>query len=98
MESYSATLIALAERCRSLRLIRNLSQSDVAKRAGLGVMTIHRFESTGHATIENVLRIATALGAEKDFDALFQLPKYRSLDEAIARPRVLARKRVRRQK
>src|SRR5688572_11206338 len=98
MESYESTLEALAERARQLRLLANLRQDEVASRAGVGVMTVHRFESTGRASIENVLRIATALGAEAAFEQLFALPRYESLDQALARPLALRRKRVRRPK
>jgi transcriptional regulator with XRE-family HTH domain len=98
MVVYSEVLLALAGRARALRLLRNLSQKEVAERAGVGVMTVHRFEKRGHASIENVLRIAVALGAEGGLDALFELPKYRSLDEALARPKAGERKRVWRRK
>ena len=52
-------------------------------------------EGSGRASIENVLRIATVLGAEEGFERLFEPPKYRSLDEALARPAQAERKRVR---
>ena len=96
MDSYENTLKSLASRVRELRLLANLRQDEVASRAGVGVMTVHRFEHTGRASIENVLRIATALGAEAGFGQLFTLPKYASLDEALERPEALRRKRVRR--
>jgi transcriptional regulator with XRE-family HTH domain len=67
-----------------------LSQAELAARAGVGVATIHRFEKTGTASIENVLRIATALRVETVFDKLFEAPAYTSLDEALARPDVAA--------
>ena len=98
MDSYKATLAALARRARGLRLLSNLKQSDVARRAGVGLMTVRRFERTGKASIENVLRIAQALRAESGFDALFEEPEYASLDEAVDRPRRLQRQRVRRAK
>jgi transcriptional regulator with XRE-family HTH domain len=88
--SLSETLSATGGRARHLRLVRKLSQAELAARAGVGVATIHRFEKTGTASIENVLRIATALRVETVFDKLFEAPAYTSLDEALARPDVAA--------
>jgi transcriptional regulator with XRE-family HTH domain len=96
--SYRETLIALAKRARELRLQRNLRQDELAARAGVGVATVRRFERTGTASIENVLRIATALHAESGFHQLFVAPPYASLDEAIERPAAIARQRAPRRK
>ncbi len=80
-------------RARELRIMRELKQEELAARAGVSPGTVLRFEQTGKASIENVLRIAMVLGAEDAFEHLFALPKYRTLDEALARP--AERKRVR---
>lgn len=96
--SFRETLHALGERARQLRLLRSLRQEEVAARAGVGVATVGRFEKTGAASIENVLRIATALHAEAGFEKLFALPAFTSLDEALARPAVTTRRRAPRRK
>jgi transcriptional regulator with XRE-family HTH domain len=85
VRSFAVTLAALGERARQLRILRNLRQAELAARAGVGVATVHRFEKSGTASLENVLRIATALGAEADFEKLFEAPPYSSLDDALAR-------------
>jgi len=92
--SFQETLKALGERARQLRLLRKLRQDELAARAGVGVATVHRFEKTGTASLENVLRIATALQAEVGFDKLFELPAYSSLDEALERPAIAKRRRA----
>jgi transcriptional regulator with XRE-family HTH domain len=91
---FHETLRAIGERARQLRLLRKLRQSELATRAGIGVATVHRFEKTGTASLENVLRIATALSADAVFDKLFEPPAYASLDDAITRPAVTARQRA----
>lgn len=96
--SFQETLRAIGERARQLRLLRKLRQDEVAARAGVGVATVHRFEKTGTASFENVLRIAAALQAEAGFDKLFELPAYSSLDEALQRPAVTRRQRAPRRK
>jgi len=92
--TFGETLRAVGARARDLRLLRELRQADLAAHAGVGLATIHRFEKTGSASLENVLRIATALGADASFERLFEAPPYASLDEAIARPAVSARQRA----
>jgi transcriptional regulator with XRE-family HTH domain len=95
---FHETLRALGERARQLRLLRKLRQDELAARAGVGVATIHRFEKTGTASFETVLRIATALNVEAAFDKLFEAPAYASLDEALTRPEVTTRRRAPRRK
>jgi transcriptional regulator with XRE-family HTH domain len=96
MVAYEETLRRLGARARELRVLRGLRQEELAGRAGVGLMTVRRFEQGGRASIENVLRIATALGAEEAFEALFQAPKYRSLDEALTAREPSKVRRVRR--
>ena len=92
--AFREALQALGARAKQLRLLRKLSQAELAKRAAVGVATVHRFEATGSAAIENVLRIAAALGADAAFDKLFELPAYASLDDALDRPVVATRQRA----
>jgi transcriptional regulator with XRE-family HTH domain len=96
--SLQEALRALGERARHLRLMRELLQEELAERAGVGVATVRRFEKTGMASIENVLRIATALNAERSFEYLFEAPAYASLDEALERPEIAKRRRAHRRK
>lgn len=92
--TFGETLRGIGERARKLRLMRNLRQEELATRAGVGIATVRRFEKTGGASIENVLRIATVLNAERAFEKLFEAPPYTSLDEALARPEVTHRQRA----
>jgi len=93
-DSFGAILEGLGARGRALRLVRNLSQSELAQQAGIAVMTVHRFEKTGQTSTENLLRIALALGAEAAVSELFAPPPYTSIDEALGRPAVVTRQRA----
>lgn len=93
-DTFHEALDAIGERARQLRLLRGWRQEELATRAGVGVATVRRFEKTGAASLENVLRIATALHAEGTFDKLFEAPAYASLDEALARPEAIRRQRA----
>ena len=97
MDSYTSTLESLGRRARQLRILRNLQQRELAARSGVSLGTVQRLERTGSASIEKILRIATALGAEEPFETLFAPPAFKSLDEALSRPPP-ERKRVRRAK
>jgi transcriptional regulator with XRE-family HTH domain len=44
------------------RKLRHLTAAEVADRAGIGVNTVLRLENGDGATLENVLRVARALG------------------------------------
>jgi transcriptional regulator with XRE-family HTH domain len=98
MISYEDTLTSLGRRARTLRTLRDLPQSELARRAGVGEATVKRFEQRGRASVENMLRLAVALGAEDGFERLFEPPKYRTLDEALAQPTAASRRRVRRRR
>jgi transcriptional regulator with XRE-family HTH domain len=95
LESFAETLQALAGRARDLRLLQNWTQQELARRSGVGVATLHRFEKTGQVSFENALRIATALGVEAGFGRLFEAPKYTSLDEVLERSKGPGRRRAR---
>jgi transcriptional regulator with XRE-family HTH domain len=96
--SFDEMLVSVGARARETRLRQNLSQDQLARKAGVGIATIQRFEKDGHASMQNALRIAFALGAESGFDGLFELPEYASLDEALARPQETKRRRARKRK
>jgi len=77
----------LAERARRRRLDENLTQPGLAARAGVSPASLRRFERTGAVSVENLIRIALALGAADEFVHLFPPRETRSLDEIIAAPK-----------
>lgn len=79
-------LAGIGSRARALRLVRGFSQDEVAARAGVGVATVRRFEQTGTASLDSLVRIAFALDADAAFQKLFEPPAFQTLDEALARP------------
>lgn len=93
--SIGDSLRALGARAQRLRLLRNLTQEELAKNAGIGIKALRRFESTGQGTLENVVRVASALGVEDAFGALFEAPRFNSLAEVEAQAAVLTRRRAR---
>ena len=75
---------AIGLRVRARRLERGLTQSAVARRSGVSLSSVKRFEQTGAASLLSLLRIAMVLDALADFEGLFPAPVVGSLDEAVA--------------
>lgn len=67
-------------RARELRLSRNMTQDELADRAGIGVASVRRFEKDGTTTLDTLARIACALNAGGDLDAIFRRDVPESLD------------------
>ncbi len=71
-----------------------MTQAELAVRAGINLASLRRFERTGQASFELVVRVAMALRAENGFAGLFDPPRFASLDEAMEQTKT--RKRGRR--
>ncbi len=86
---------ALAGRARELRLVRGWRQVTLAERSGVSLGSLRRFETTGRISLDNLLKLASALDQLGDFEALFQRPRARSMEELEAREAKLDRQRGR---
>ena len=62
----------LGERLKAQRLSLNLTQAALAEKSGIGVSTVARIESGQGGTLDNVIRIAIALGMINHFADLFE--------------------------
>ena len=68
-------LSEMGARLASLRLDRNLSQADLAERAGVSKRTVERLESGAVSTqFSSIIRICRALDLIERLDALFPKP------------------------
>jgi transcriptional regulator with XRE-family HTH domain len=83
----------LGSRLRGLRLNRNESQEELARRAGIGKATLQRLEEGRSGTIVTLLRVLRALDLD-NLDAL--LPAVEESPLAEARGEGQARLRARR--
>jgi transcriptional regulator with XRE-family HTH domain len=70
----------LCDRLRTERLALQMTQADVAGRAGIGTNTVSNLEAGRNVGFENVVRVAMVLGRTKELEGLF-LPKLDSLDD-----------------
>lgn len=77
----------LAARLRRLRLDRGWKQTTLAERSGVSLGSLRRFESTGKASLDNLLRLAFTLNRLDDFDDVFRPPPARTMDELLEQER-----------
>ena len=64
--------LTLASRLRALRLAENLSQVTLAKRAGVSLGSLKRFEREGLASLELFLAVVACLGRLEELEGLFK--------------------------
>jgi len=71
----------LAKRLRAERRRQRWTQAELARRSGLSVATIARFERGGEGQVASLLAVFTALGRLDDLDGLLRPPRPGSLDD-----------------
>ncbi|WP_208646069.1 helix-turn-helix domain-containing protein [Rahnella bruchi] len=84
----------LCDRLRKERLSQQMTQAEVAARAGIGVNTVSNLESGKNVGFENVVRVAMVLGRFRELEALFK-PKVDTLDDILKYEKSLKRQRIR---
>ncbi len=85
----------LCQRLRTERLAQEMSQADVAGRAGVGINTVSNLEAGRNVSLESLVRLAMVLVRAQEFDSLF-LPKLNSLDDIRRYESSSTRKRIKR--
>lgn len=70
----------LCERLRRERLAQEMTQADLAGRAGIGINTVSNLEAGRNVGFENIVRVAMAMGRIKELEDLFQ-PQMDSIDD-----------------
>ena len=73
----------VAERARLRRREQKLSQAELARRSGVSLGSLKRFEQSGEVSLVSLVKIAFALGYELDFNELFAKKRYASIEEVI---------------
>jgi transcriptional regulator with XRE-family HTH domain len=74
---------SLGQRIRRRRVAMNLTQVEAAARAGVAYRTWRRLEADGKASIEDLVRAATALRCEQGLAGLFPEPAAASMDALL---------------
>lgn len=84
----------LGDRLRRLRLASNVTQADLAHKAGVGTRTLVRLEGGEGGTIDTLVRVITALGLGSHLEALLPDPQIRPMERVQLRGRERLRART----
>lgn len=84
----------LCQRLRKERLAQQMTQAELAARAGVSVNTLSNLENGQNTSFETLVRIAMVLGRVTELEALFQ-PKVDSLDDLQRYEKSAKRQRIR---
>ena len=71
----------LAQRTKTLRKELKMSQSELAQRANVSLGSYKRFETSGHVSLDSLLKIAFILGKLGDFETVFQSNKNKDIEK-----------------
>lgn len=76
--------LALAERVKQRRLALRLTQAELAQKAGIPIATYRLFETKGKIALSGLLQIAFAMDCMGDFNALFAMQSWATMDDMLA--------------
>lgn len=85
LDAFNPASIALgiAKRVRERRLEMNLTQQTLAKRSGVTLGTLKRFERDNEISLKHLLMLAVVLDATEEFDFLFSRGQFENIDQAL---------------
>ena len=97
LDDFDPTSIAvgLSNRVRALRIRKKLTQVELAKRSGVSLGSIKRFETKSLISVQSLIKISLILDAAEDFKDLFKINVYQSSDDVITQSNSVVRKRAR---
>ena len=87
-------LLEIAQREKALRKKKQLTQVQLAKKSGVSLGSLRRFEQTGNISLESLVAICFALGCEEELDTLFSKQAYSSIQEVIDDARAISGSRT----
>lgn len=73
----------VAERIRTIRRRRKLSQKKLSELSGVSLGSVKRFERSGEISFLSLIKIATALGLAAEVEHLFEDVQPLSIEEII---------------
>lgn len=83
----------LAKRLKARRLARNLTQEGLARRSGVPLGTLKKFERSGAISLVSFIRLVVALGEEAALEKLLADQEFETLDQVLAAPKTRKRGR-----
>ena len=83
MQSSEDISAALAARLRSRRLAQKLTLEGLARRSGVPLGTLKKFERSGQIALVSFIRLVVALKDEAALENLLLAQKFETLDEVL---------------
>ncbi len=71
----------LSTKFKNLRLTKRWKRTTLAKRSGVSVSSLIRFEQESKISLDNLLKLLMALGRLNEMETLLQAPKVQSIDD-----------------
>ncbi|MDE6695689.1 MAG: helix-turn-helix domain-containing protein, partial [Muribaculaceae bacterium] len=68
---------------RQRRVEKGLTRSDIAKKSGISIANIIRFEQKAFISLNNLIELAIALGYNFEIKNIFATPKYSTMEELL---------------
>jgi transcriptional regulator with XRE-family HTH domain len=75
--------MALANRVKQTRIRRSITQEELAERSGVSFGSVKRFEQTGEISLKHLILISKVLRFSEQWDELFSLSNYESMEELL---------------
>jgi len=91
IQSPAAIARQLGARVQQLRCREGWSQEELARRSGVALGTLRRFEQSGVISLARLLKISAVLRHQDDFGKLFEAPPFHSIAEIQQAERLKAR-------
>jgi HTH-type transcriptional regulator / antitoxin HipB len=82
----------LAKQVKELRLLNKWKRSTMAERSGVSESSLRRFEQTARISLENFLKLLSALGRLDEMGDLLHPPSAKSIDDLEAQKHKLPRR------
>ena len=73
----------IAERIVQLRKRKKITQKEIARRSGVSIGSVKRFEQSGEISLQSLTKIAIALGVDGELDTLFSEVPFASIEEVM---------------
>lgn len=73
----------IADDFRQRRVEKGLTRADIARKSGVSLANITRFEQKALISLTNLIELAIALGYNLEIKSIFAKPKYTTMEELL---------------
>jgi transcriptional regulator with XRE-family HTH domain len=85
----------IASDVKELRLRENLTQQALAKKSGVSLGSLKRFETSYEISLKNLIQLSLTLRVQSNLVDVFNIPEPQTIDEIIKEKKRLMKRRKR---